>query len=128
MRVNVMHAGSVPAVAFGHEHWRFRHFMLFVCCRSELSNLKGAHLFAVDGVTVLGKAEKPPIVVDYAASGAGNALVAGNDGAGRMLGPVGSWIVGGIERERVMLVWCGTGKQPPFAVAEKDGRIGVRSG
>src|SRR6476646_3372786 len=128
MRVDVVHAGSVPAAAAGHEHRRFRGFMLFVRRRREFSDLKGAHLFAVNGITILGKAHKPAVVIDHTASGPGNAFVAGNDGAGRMRGPGGSWIDGVIQSQRVMLMRRGTSKHPPFPVAKEDGRISVHSG
>src|SRR6266571_223798 len=128
MRVNVVHAGSVPAAAIGHKHGGFRCLMIFVGCWREFSNLKCAYLFAVNGVAILGKAQKPSLIVDHAATGTGNALVARDDRAGRMLGPVGSWIVGVIKRKRVMFMRRGTGKHPPLAVAKEDGRIGVHSG
>ena len=128
MRVNVVHAGSVPAAAIGHKHRRFRRLMLFVCCRREFGDLKGSHLFAVNGITILGKTKEPAVIVDHAATRAGNALVAGDDETGRMLSPDGSWIVGGIKSQRVMFMRRGTGKHPPLAVAKKDGRIGVHSG
>src|SRR5689334_15505100 len=112
MRVNVVHAGSVPAAAIGHKNGRLRRLMLFVCGWRELSDLKGAHLFAVNGITILGKAKKPAVVIDYTATGAGDAFVAGDNGAGRMLSPVGSRIVGVIKSQRVMFMRRGTGKHP----------------
>src|SRR5438270_13437712 len=102
MRVNMVHAGSVPGTAVGNEDRRFFYLMLFIYCGGEFGDFEGSDLLAVSGIAILGEAKQTAVVIEHATAGPGDAFVARDDGAGRMLSPWGSGIVHRIKSQRVM--------------------------
>ena len=134
VRIDVVHAGCIPCVAAdGSQHRGFRQFVFCVRRGSKFGDGKGADLLAVDGNAILGEANRmadlpmnaktrrvPGAQDEHPAARAGNALVAGNDRAGRMLGPCGERIGGRVEPQRVMLIRSRTGEEPPFAIEKED--------
>src|SRR6201986_410269 len=99
MRLDVVHAGSVPWASVGNQYGGLWDFMLFLGGGSQLGNFKGPDLPAIGRDTILGEAEKPAVVIQHSASGPGNTFISRNDGIARVFRPAGNWIIGRVKIE-----------------------------
>src|SRR5689334_3217803 len=123
MRVDVVHAGGVPTGTTGFEN-RDRKFDFSVTVRRQFGDLKRSHARSVVRCTFLREAKEPVVKVEDAASGPGAAFIVLDQRALWVFGPWASQFIGEIESQRVVLVRCGTGKQPPAIVEAHERRIG----
>src|SRR5438309_2037979 len=133
MRIDVVHAGGVPAAAGGRQHGRFRSFAFCIYRGGQPGNFESADLPAIDRKTFLGKTEQPAVIREHSASGARDARVAGYERACGVLRPDGSCAGGretgsGIQSQRVMLPRVGAGEEPPMVAEAEDGWVRVRAG
>src|SRR5690348_11894463 len=108
-----MHSVGVPTVAGGFENWTMTDLDFGVSARRQFENLESSHGAAVARHAVLREAEEFVVKLQDAARGTRAAWIVSDDRAPRMFGPWTRQFVCGVKMQRVVLVGCGTGKQPP---------------
>jgi hypothetical protein len=87
MRINVVHAQTIPPAAAGAENWAMLIFSLSVTVDGKLGNLKRSELTAISATTVLSEAYNLVIEYQQPASWSGVVLVPRHDWARRVLNP-----------------------------------------
>src|SRR5262249_9761290 len=104
MRIDMVHAASIPAGAIRGQDRALLYFAFVVPRRGQLRDFEGAKAGAVAGITVLRISNDRIPEHQDSAAGSRNMRIGLNDGALGMLEPRPPQIVGIIKSKRVVLL------------------------
>src|SRR6185369_17229550 len=122
-----MHAAGVPAVAGGFQNWTMTGFDFSVSGSSQFADFESPDATAVARCAILREAKEFVVKLQDSTSRPSALLVAVDDRTSGVFHPWASQFGCEIQPECIVLIRCGTGKQPPEIVAVKDRRIGELS-
>src|SRR6185369_16228002 len=123
VRVDVVHAGGVPAGASSFQNRTMTNLDFSIIRRRQFEDLESPHGTTVARPAILCEAKEFVVELQDASGGAGAALIFSYYRTARMFEPWAKQLGGGIKMERVVLVGRRTGKQPPPIVVVDDRRI-----